>query len=67
MISGMGRFMKMYQVNTYAFTKAFREVTYNEITKEAERFAGMSKDGAFAAAFAEIYDRNSRNPLKETA
>lgn len=67
MISGMARFMKMYEVSTPAFVKAFREVTYAEIVMEAARFAGMSKDGAFAAAFADIYDRNSQYPLKETA
>ena len=67
MISGMTRFMKMYEVNTLAFVKAFREVTYDEIVVEAARFAGMSKDGAFAAAFADIYERNSQYPLKESA
>ncbi len=67
MLGGMMRFMKMYEFKDNSFVKAFREVTQEEIVTESKRFAGMSKDGAFAAALAEIYDQNSANSLKEIA
>lgn len=67
MLGGMARFMKMYDVSPRDFMKAFREVTYKEIIIEANRFEGMSKDGAYGAALAEIYDRRSPEPLKEAA
>ncbi len=64
MLAGMACFMKMYDVKQNTFVKAFREVTYKDIRKEAERFHGMTKDGAFACALAEIFDRNSGSSLK---
>ena len=67
MLGGMVRFMKMYKFDSDSFIKVFREVTYDEITTEAKRFTGMSKDGAFAAALAEIYDRRNPEPLKDIA
>ena len=67
MLGGMARFMTMYEFKSTSFVKAFREVRYEEIRMEALRFTGMTKEGAYATALAEIYDRNSRNPLKETA
>lgn len=65
MLGGMARFLKMYEMNINSFVKAFRGVTYDEIRYEAARFPGMAKDGAFAAALAEIYDRNSNSELRE--
>ncbi len=67
MLGGMARFMTMYEFKPNSFVKVFREVSYEEIRMEALRFTGMTKEGAYATALAEIYDRNSRNPLKETA
>ena len=67
MIAGMTRFMKMYEVRSNSFVKAFREVTKEEIEKEARRFRGMTKDGAYATALAEIFDRNSTDDLKGIA
>ena len=66
-LGGMTRFMKMYEVKGNSFVKAFREVRQEEIKREAMRFVGMTKDGAYATAFAEIYDRNSSGVLKEIA
>ena len=65
MISGMARFMKMYEVKIPGFVKAFRGVTYQEIRTATVGFPGMTRDGAFAAALAEIYERNSSSALKE--
>ena len=65
MIGGMGRFMKMYKVRANSFVKALREVKKEDIEKEALRFSSMSKDGAYAAALAEIYDRKSARGLIE--
>ena len=65
MLSGMSRFVRMYEVKERSFVKAFREVTYAEIRSEADRFAGMTREGAFAAAIAEIYGRNAGGALKE--
>ena len=65
MIGGMGRFMKMYKVRANSFVKALREVKKEDIEKEAMRFSSMSKDGAYAAALAEIYDRRSTRGLIE--
>ena len=67
MLGGMTRFMKMYEFKGNSFVKAFREVTQEEIVRESMRFSGMTKDGAFATALAEIYDRNSTSTLKEIA
>lgn len=67
MIGGMARFMKMYEVRGNSFVKAFREVAKDEIDSEAKRFIGMTKDGAYATALAEIFDRNSSGVLKEIA
>ena len=58
-LGGMSRFMKTYDVKTNTFVKAFRGVTYEDIRRIAERFPGMTKDGAFASAIADIYDRHS--------
>ena len=65
MISGMARFMKMYEVKASSFEKVFREVTYREIRAEVLGFPDMTRDGAFAAALAEIYHHNSGGSLKE--
>ena len=65
MISGMARFMKMYEVKASSFVKVFREVTYREIKTEVLGFPDMTREGAFAAALAEIYDHNSGSALKE--
>ena len=65
MIAGMTRFMKMYEIRINDFVKAFREVTYQEIKDEAGRFRGMSKEGAFAAALAELYEFHTQVTLKE--
>ncbi len=60
MLGGMARFMKMYSDKTEFFIQVFREVTQEEIVREVMRFPGMTKDGAYATAFAEIYDRRVR-------
>ena len=65
MLAGMARFLQMYEVRIPAFVKAFREVTYQEIRAESARFPGMSKDGAYAAAIAEIFNENSTSMLRE--
>ncbi|MDO4196980.1 MAG: hypothetical protein Q4D33_12645 [Prevotellaceae bacterium] len=65
MIGGMTRFLKMYRVRANSFVKALREVTQAEVVHEAMRFGGMTKNGAYAAALAEIYDRNAVRPLVE--
>ena len=65
MIAGMTRFMKMYDVRIYDFVKALRETTYQDIQDEVDRFRGMSRDGAYAAALAEIYERNTISQLQE--
>ncbi len=57
MLSGMARYMKSYEVDAPSFIKVFRHVTYKEIKKEANRFPDMTRDGAFANALAEIFDR----------
>ena len=57
MLSGMARYMKNYEVDAPSFIKVFRHVTYKEIKKEANRFPDMTRDGAFANALAEIFDR----------
>lgn len=67
MLGGMTRFMKMYDFQDNAFVKAFREVTKREIIREAARFPGMTKDGAFATALGEIFDRNSASGLRPIA
>jgi hypothetical protein len=67
MLVGMARFMRMYEFSSASFVKAFREVTYEEINAEADRFGGMSMDGAYATALAEIYDRKNPNSLKSIA
>ena len=65
MIAGMARFMMMYDVASDLFVKALRETTYEDIKNEADRFRGMSKDGAYAAALAEIYELNTSASLQE--
>lgn len=67
MLGGMARFMKMYEVRANSFVKAFREVSKDEIVSEAMRFKSMTKDGAYATALAEIYDRNSTGTLRDIA
>jgi hypothetical protein len=67
MLAGMARFMRMYEFSSASFVKAFREITYEEINAEADRFGGMSMDGAYATALAEIYDRKNPNSLKSIA
>lgn len=67
MIGGMARFMKMYKVRANSFVKALREVKQEDIEKEAMRFSSMSKDGAYATALAEIYDRKTGHGLIERA
>ncbi len=57
--------MKMYKVRVDPFVKALREVKQEDIEKEAMRFGSMSKDGAYAAALAEIYDRKTGHGLIE--
>ena len=64
MLGGMARFLKMYEVEEASFVSAFREVTQDQITDEVRRFRGMTKDGAYAAALAEIYERGSKTGLK---
>ena len=65
MIGGMTRLMKMYEIKANPFVKVFREVTQDDILKEVMRFNGMAKDGAYAAALAEIFDRKTASTLKE--
>lgn len=65
MLSGMARFIKMQNLKINDFVKAFRETTCQEIKDEADRFRGMSKDGAYAAALAEIYELNTSASLQE--
>ena len=65
MLSGMARFMKMYEINISNFVKVFRGVTYQEIKTGALGFPGMTREGAFAAALAEIYGHNAASELKE--
>ena len=57
MISGMTRFVQMYEVETDDFIRALRETTYQEVKDVADRFRGMTREGAFASALAEIYGR----------
>ena len=64
MLSGMNRFMKMYEVSDKKFVSIFREVTHGDILKEVAKFGGMSRDGAFAAAIAEIFDKRSSGALQ---
>lgn len=59
MLAGVSRFMKMYEVSEKKFISAFREVTHSDILKEVQKFGGMSRDGAFAAALADIFDRRT--------
>ena len=65
MLAGMTRFMKMYEVRISDFVRALRETTYQDIKDEVDRFRGMSRDGAFAAALAEIYEINAPVPIRE--
>lgn len=65
MLAGMTRFMQMYEVSTPAFVKALRETTYQDIKDEVDRFRGMSRDGAYAAAIAEIFEFNTTRKLQE--
>ena len=67
MLGGMARFMRMYEFSSTSFIKAFREVTYGEISAVAKHFKGMTNDGAYATALAEIYDRKNPNSLKGIA
>lgn len=64
MLSGMNRFMKMYEVSEKKFVSVFREVTHGDILKVVAKFGGMSRDGAFAAAIAEIFDKCSSGALQ---
>ena len=65
MLAGMTRFMKMYEVRISDFVRALRETTYQDIKDEVDRFRGMSRDGAYAAALAEIYEINAPVPIRE--
>ena len=65
MISGMARFLQMYDVSIPSFVKAFRHVENEDIRREVASFPGMSKEGAFAAAIASIYDMNCPLALQE--
>lgn len=47
------------------FVKVFREVKQEDILREVMRFTGMPKDGAYAAALAEIYDQKAASALRE--
>ena len=64
MLGGMARFMRMYEVEEKDFVHAFREVTQDQVTDEVRRFRGMTKDGAYASAIAEIFGRKSKVGLK---
>jgi hypothetical protein len=64
MLGGMSRFLKMYDFHDTAFVKAMRGVTHREVVMEADRFPGMARDGAFATALGEIFDRNSSSLLQ---
>ena len=64
MLGGMARFMRMYEIDEASFVRAFREVTQEMVTDEVRRFRGMTKDGAYASALAEIYERGSKVGLK---
>lgn len=59
MLAGVARFMKMYEVSEKKFISAFREVTHSDILKEVQKFGGMSRDGAFASALADIFDQRT--------
>lgn len=65
MLCGMARFMKMYDFHEQSFVKAFRGITRKEIVSQANCFPGMTRDGAFAAALAEIFEHNSTSSLWE--
>jgi len=67
MLGGMSRFLQMYDVNMNSFVKVFRHITNKDISEKAEKFAGMTRDGAFASAIAEIFDSLSTTPLKARA
>lgn len=67
MLGGMSRFLQMYDVNMNSFVKVFRRITNKHIAERAEKFAGMTRDGAFASAIAEIFDSLSATPLKARA
>ena len=64
MLGGMARFLKMYDFNMNSFVKIFRRITYANIIEGANKFSGMTRDGAFASAIAEIFDRFSTTPLQ---
>ena len=64
MLGGMSRFMRMYDFQDAAFVNALRGITYEEVVIEADRFPGMTRDGAFATALGEIFDRNSSSRLR---
>lgn len=64
MLGGMARFLKMYEFNMNTFVKLFRHITYDNIVEGAAKYAGMTKDGAFAASIAEIFDSLSATPLQ---
>ncbi|MBR2258239.1 MAG: type II toxin-antitoxin system PemK/MazF family toxin [Blautia sp.] len=57
MLSGMARFMQMYEVKADVFTRIFRKVEQDDIMDLADQFSGMTKDGAVASALAEIFER----------
>ena len=54
-----------YEIKANPFVKVFREVKQEDILREVMRFTGMSKDGAYAAALAEIYDQKAASALSE--
>ena len=63
MLCGMARFMKMYSFQEQSFVKALRGVTRREVVTRADQYPGMTRDGAFAAALADLFDRNSTSAL----
>ena len=55
MLGGMTGFMSSHDFNCNTFARKMRYVTYSEICDKAREFRGMSKEGAFTAAIADLF------------
>ena len=55
MLGGMAGFMSSHDFNCNTFVRKMRYVTYSEICDKAREFRGMSKEGAFTAAIADLF------------
>ena len=55
MLGGMASFIASHDINSNKFARLFRHVTYEDIFGKALEFRGMSMEGAFTAAIADLY------------